>query len=143
MKVLNFFNDWDNKIDAMFWRKRKKIQRYADLDRRREPRSEDRCTITLTPQGTAGLREEKALYYGRVNNASPSGLGVDCDVKFPVGSVLFIKLQSPRTQQLIKASAEVRWVQPAASGEGYELGLEFVNMSVRNIMDLLDHIYKA
>jgi Tfp pilus assembly protein PilZ len=126
----------------MFWRKRKK-ERDSDLDRRREPRSADGFPVTLTPRDKAGRRGEKALYYGRTKNASPSGLSVDCDVPFPVGTVLSIKLQSPRTRQLIQAAGEVKWVTPQSGGQSFEIGIEFVETSVRNILELLDHIYKA
>jgi len=127
----------------MFWRKRKKKESVPDLDRRREPRSEDGCTITLSPRYSSGGRGEKTLYYGRTKNASPSGLKIDCDVEFPVGSILSIKLQSPRTRRLIQASGEVKWVTPNADGQSFEIGLEFAETSVRSIMDLLEHIYKS
>ncbi len=126
----------------MFWRRKKKKDK-EDLDRRREPRSEDGFPITLTPRDKAGRRGEKVLFYGRTRNASPSGLSVDCDREFPVGTVLSIKLQSPRTRQLIQASGEVKWVTPITDTQRYEIGLEFVETSVRNILELLDHIYKA
>ncbi|MBP1768278.1 MAG: hypothetical protein H6P98_2393 [Candidatus Aminicenantes bacterium] len=125
----------------MFWRRKKK--KAKDLDRRREPRLDDGFPITLTPRNTPGHRGEKVLYYGRTRNASPSGLRVDCDQEFPVGTVLSIKLQSPRTRQLIQASGEVKWVTPLPATQSYEIGLEFVDTSVRNILELLDHLYKA
>jgi len=127
----------------MFWKKRKKKPDPDILNRRREPRSEDGFTITLQPRNNSGLHGKKALFYGRTIDASASGLKVDCDVQFPVGTVLSIKLQSPRTRQLIKASGEVKWVKPAADNRGYEMGLEVVETSMRSIMDLLEHIYKA
>lgn len=127
----------------MFWKKRKKNKRQVDLDRRREPRSEDGCTITLTPRESPGRRGGKVLYYGRTKNASPSGLRIHCDVEFPVGTVLSIKLQSPRTRRLIQAAAQVKWVTSIEDGRYFETGLEFVETSVRNIMELLEHIYKA
>jgi len=127
----------------MFWKKRKKKKGRDDLNRRREPRSEDGFTITLTPRDSPGGRRDKTLYYGRTKNASPSGLMIDCDVRFPIGTVLSIQLQSPRTRQLIRGSGEVKWVEPTADGRGYEIGLEFVETSMRSIMDLLEHIYKA
>jgi Tfp pilus assembly protein PilZ len=126
----------------MFWRRKKKKAK-EDLDRRREPRLEDGFPVTLTPRNKSGNRGEKALYYGRTRNASPSGLRVDCDQEFPVGTVLSIKLQSPRTRQLIQASGEVKWVTPLPDTQSYEIGLEFVDTSVRNILELLDHLYKA
>jgi len=127
----------------MFWKRRKKKRGRDDLNRRREPRSEDGFTITLLPRDSPGRRGKKVLFYGRTIDASPSGLKIDCDVQFPVGTVLSIKLQSPRTRQLIKASGEVKWVKPTADNRGYEMGMEFVETSMRSIMDLLEHIYKA
>src|SRR4030065_1299905 len=100
-KGLNFRENWTIKRNAMFWKKRKKKKGRDDLNRRREPRSEDGFTITLTPRDSPGPRRDKTLYYGRTNNASPSGLMIDCDVRFPVGTVLSIQLQSPRNRPLI------------------------------------------
>ena len=125
----------------MFWRRKKK--REEDQDRRREPRLEDGFPVTLTPRTKTGRRGEKVLFYGRTRNASPSGLRVDCDQDFPVGTVLSIKLQSPRTRRLIQAAGEVKWVTPIADTQNYEIGLEFVDTSVRNILELLDHLYKS
>lgn len=127
----------------MFWKKRKKKNGWNELNRRREPRSEDGFTITLAPRDSPGRRGKRVVFYGRTIDASPSGLKIDCDVQFPVGTVLSIALQSPRTRQLIKASGEVKWVQPAADNQGYDMGLEFVETSMRTILDLLEHIYKA
>jgi hypothetical protein len=127
----------------MFWKKRKKKGSGTDPDRRREPRREDGCTITLTPRDKTGRRAEKALYYGRTKDASPSGLKIDSDVSFPVGTVVSIKLQSPKTRRLIQATGEVKWVTPDDEGRSFEIGLEFVETSIRSIMDLLEHIYKA
>jgi hypothetical protein len=126
----------------MWWRRKKK-KAEADSERRREPRLEDGFPVTLIPRDRTGWRGTKVLYYGRTRNASPSGLRVDCDHEFQVGAVLTIKLQSPRTRRLIQASGVVKWVTPIADPQGYEVGLEFVDTSVRNILELLDHIYKA
>ena len=127
----------------MFWKKRKKKGNGTDLDRRREPRREDGCTITLTPRDSTGRRGEKVLYYGRTKDASPSGLKIYSDVSFPVGTVVSIKLQSPKTRRLIQAAGEVKWVTPIDEGRSFEIGLEFVETPIGSIMDLLDHIYKA
>jgi Tfp pilus assembly protein PilZ len=127
----------------MFWKKRKKKGRGAGLDRRREPRREDECTITLTRRDSTDHRGAKTIYYGRTKNASPSGLKIDSDVSFPVGTIVSIKLQSPKTRRLIQATGEVKWVTPIGEGQSFEIGLEFVETSVGSIMDLLDHIYKA
>lgn len=126
----------------MFWRRKKKRDE-EDLDRRREPRLEDGFPITLSPRDKSGRRGEKVLYYGRTRNASPSGLSIDCEIAFPVGTILSLKLQSPRTRQLIQAAGEVKWVTPIPDARSYEIGLEFVDTSVRNILEFLDHLYKV
>jgi hypothetical protein len=141
--MLNFIENWNKKRGAMLWKKSKKKRSKAGHDRRREPRYEDGCTITLIPRDSADHQGGKVLYYGRTKNASPSGLKIDCDVQFPVGTVLSIKLQSPRTRRLIQAMGEVKWVTAVEGGRYFEIGLEFVETSVRSIMELLEHIYKA
>lgn len=126
----------------MFWKKGKKKRRGYKHDRRKEPRREDGCAVTLALRDSPGPRGAKALHYGRTRDASPSGLKIDSDVSFPVGTVLTIKLQSPKTRRLIQATAAVKWVTPLGEGQGFEVGLEFVETSLRSILDLLDHLYK-
>lgn len=123
-----------------FWRKKKKQLRE---ERRREPRFGDLNEVALVPADSGNLRGEKSAYYARTKNASPSGLRVETDVRFPVGSVLAIKLQSPKTKRLIQATGQVKWVVDLEGNQGFELGLEFVETSVATILDLLNHIYKA
>jgi len=125
-----------------FWKKMRPKRPLADVERRREPRFEDASTVILTPRDSSG-RGRPTLYYARALNASPSGLKIDCEVPFPLATVLSIRLESPRTRRLIQAAGEVKWVTPIEGERHYEIGLEIVDTSVRNIMELIEHIYKA
>ncbi|MEW5901921.1 MAG: PilZ domain-containing protein [Acidobacteriota bacterium] len=127
----------------MFRRKKKKRSGRVWEERRREPRLEDLNQVTLTPRESQEGKGEKRTYYARALNASPGGMKIQTDFPFPVGTVLSIKLHSPKTRKLIQAIGQVKWVTVLEEGRACRLGLEFVETPIRTIMDLLDHIYKA
>jgi hypothetical protein len=127
----------------MFWKKRRIKRRRLPLERRREPRFGDGVEISLAPQDPAGIRGDKHSFYALAKDVSPSGLRVKSAEQIPVGTVLTVKLQSPKTRKDIRATAEVKWSTPVGEGEAYEIGLEFIKTSVHSIMDFIEHIYKA
>ncbi len=127
----------------MLFKKRKKKARAAADERRREPRTDDLNQVTLEPQGELPPGLGRGVYYAQTKDASPSGLKVEVDVAFPVGTRVLVKLKSPKTGKVIQALAEVKWTEPLNGEHGYRTGLEFVETSVDTILDLLEHIYKA
>ncbi len=127
----------------MFWKKRRIKRARLSSDRRREPRFADGIEILLLPAETTGFQGERQSYYVRARNVSPSGLRVESADPIPVGTVLSVRLQSPKTKRDIRASAEVKWLNALGDGEAYEIGLEFVKTSVHTIMDFIEHIYKG
>jgi hypothetical protein len=127
----------------LFRRRKKKRARRVDDERRREPRTEDLNQVTLEPQGELPPGLGRGVYYAQTKDASPSGLRVETDVKFPAGTQVLVKLKSPKTRKVIQARAAVKWSEKLAGGSGFGTGLEFVETSVETILDLLEHIYKA
>jgi hypothetical protein len=127
----------------MLWKKRKIKRRRLPPDRRREPRFADGVEVVLVTQESRGVQADRRSYYAMAKNASPSGLKVESDDPIPVGTILSIRLQSPKTKKEIRATAEVKWFAPAGEGQGYEIGLEFVQTTVHSIMDFVEHIYKG
>jgi len=127
----------------MLWRKWKLKSHRRPDERRREPRFADGVEIDLVPNPTDGVKSAKRSYRVRAKNVSPGGLKVECVVPIPVGTVLTVRIQSPKTKRDIRATAEVKWLAPVEGGEVYELGLEFVQTNVHNILSLLEHIYKG
>lgn len=124
--------------------KRRRIKRpRRPSNRRREPRFSDGVEIVLTKEERPGGPRAFRNYYARTKDASPSGLKVESEDPIPVGTVLSINLRSPKTRKDIRATAEVKWLITRGDGEMYEIGLEFVNTTVRSIMDLMEHIYKS
>jgi hypothetical protein len=127
----------------MLWKKKRIKRRRRSYDRRREPRFADGVVINLVPQEAGGVRSDKRSYHVRAKNLSPGGLRVESVDPIPVGTVLSVRLQSPKTKRDIRATAEVKWLTPVGDGKVYEIGLEFVQTSVHSILDLLDHIYRG
>ena len=130
-------------MEVVLWRKRRIKRPRRTSDRRREPRFADGVEIVLAAQEKDAEGRGPRSYYARTIDASPSGLKVESTDPIPVGTVLSVRLQSPKTKSEIRATAEVRWVTRVEDGESYELGLEFVMTSVRTILDLVEHVYKS
>jgi hypothetical protein len=127
----------------MFWKKKRIKRHRLPSDRRREPRFADGIEIILLPTETVNFSGKKPSYYVKARNVSPSGLRVESTDPIPAGTVLSIKLQSPKTKRDIRATAEVKWLNALGDGEAYEIGLEFVKTNVHTIMDFVEHIYKG
>ncbi len=130
----------------MFWpwkKKRAKKQALFEEERRKEPRLEDLNDVTVEPRPAGKFGLETKPYFARTKDASASGLKVECEVRFPVDTLLSIKLLSPKTGKTIQAAGIVRWVAKLEQKEKYEIGVEFVDTPVKTIMNLLEHIYKA
>jgi hypothetical protein len=124
-------------------RKSKRNNLPAGEERRREPRHRDLNEMSLEPRETLEQGPPKRKYYARTKNASPSGLRVECEVRFPVDSLVDIRLESPKTGKVIWAGGKVKWVQALKDERGFEIGIEFVETSIDTIMNLLEHIYRA
>jgi hypothetical protein len=127
----------------MFWKKKRIKRHRLPSDRRREPRFADGIEVILLPTETVNFSGKKQSYYVKARNVSPSGLRVESTDPIPAGTVLSIKLQSPKTRRDIRATAEVKWSNALGDGEAYEIGLEFVKTNVHTIMDFVEHIYKG
>jgi hypothetical protein len=127
----------------MFWKKKRIKRHRLPSDRRREPRFADGIEVILLPTETINFSGKKQSYYVKARDVSPSGLRVESTDPIPAGTVLSIKLQSPKTRRDIRATAEVKWSNALGDGEAYEIGLEFVKTNVHTIMDFVEHIYKG
>jgi len=128
----------------MFWKRKKKKKRIFEVDeRRREPRQADANEIILQSRKAPELKVEEGVYRAWTRNASPSGLKVECDFSFPLGTVFDIKIFSPRRGKQVHAAGRVIWAARSKEDKVYEIGLEFVETSVDTILEIVDHIYRA
>jgi hypothetical protein len=130
----------------MFWFRKKKLKKKKlprGEERRKEPRLEDLNELTVEPRQPEKLGIPKRSYFARTRDASPSGLRVECEVRFPVDTELNIRLQSPKTGKMIQAAGVVKWVAKLKEREVFEIGLEFIDTPIKTILNLLEHIYKA
>ena len=128
----------------MFWPKKwRKKEAQSAREKRKEPRFDELNEITIEPRQSEVLGVERGIYYAQTKNASPGGMKIQTLMKFPLETVLTIKLQSRKTGKLIQATGKVKWVKSIGEDGGFEIGLEFQDTPVNTIMDLLDHIYKS
>ncbi len=127
----------------MFLKKRGKKGRRASRERRREPRYPEGIEITLVPQKPTRVRGGTRSYNVRMKDVSPGGFRVESFDFIPIGTVLAVNLKSSKTRKDIRATAEVKWITEAKGGKTHEIGLEFVETTVRSIMDIVEHIYKG
>jgi hypothetical protein len=128
----------------MFWKKEKKKKNIKDEDeRRREPRHEDASEIILQSRRAPELKMEEGVYRAWTKDASPSGLKIECDFTFPLGTVFDIKIFFPQKRKQVRAAGRVIWTAGLKEDRAYEIGLEFVETSVDTILEIVDHIYRA
>jgi hypothetical protein len=127
----------------MFWKKKRKKKQISEEDeRRREPRHLDANEIILQCRKDPGLKVEAGVYRAWTKNASPSGLKVECDFTFPLGTVFDIQIFSPKRRKQVHAAGRVIWTARLKQSKSYEMGLEFVETSVDTILEIVDHIYR-
>jgi hypothetical protein len=127
-----------------FWKKKPgRKKRFSEEERRREPRYEDLNDLTIEPIQPEKLGVQKRSYFARTKDASPSGLRIECEVRFPLNTKLSLKLESRKTGRVIEAEGTVKWAARLKEEEKFEIGINFVDTSVKTIMELLEHIYKA
>ena len=128
----------------MFWKRKKKKEPILEEDeRRREPRHADANEIILQSRAAQELKVEEGVYRAWTRNASPSGLKVECDFSFPLGTVFDIKIFSPKSHKQIHAAGRVIWTARLKEVKAFEIGLEFVETSVDTILEIVDHIYRV
>jgi hypothetical protein len=128
----------------MFWRRKRKKKRISEEDeRRREPRHLDANEMILQSREDPGLKVEAGVYRAWTKNASPSGLKIECDFTFPLGTVFDIKIFSPKRRRQVHAAGRVIWTARLKQGKAYEIGLEFVETSVDTILEIVGHIYRS
>lgn len=85
-------------------------------------------TVTLI-SGKKNLSKEKIMY-NSIKDFSSSGVSIQTNIFFPVGTLLNIKITLKTLREKINAIGKVKWVNVVVEDKYYEMGVEFVNASI-------------
>jgi Tfp pilus assembly protein PilZ len=95
-------------------------------------------TISLLT-GKKNLPKEKVMY-NSIKDFSASGVSIQTNVLFPVGTLLNIKFTLKTLREKINAIGKVKWVNVIVEDKYYEIGVEFVNASIYSLQKIDDYI---
>lgn len=95
-------------------------------------------TVTLI-SGKKNLSKEKIMY-NSIKDFSSSGVSIQTNIFFPVGTLLNIKITLKTPREKINAIGKVKWVNVMVEDKYYEMGVEFVNASIYALKRIEDYI---
>lgn len=113
------------------------------LDRRRDLRIEEENQISFSVSSEEESNLHRRMTYCLTRNISRNGAMICTDTFLPVGSLLTLEISLGRPYDVINLVGEVRWIKSLPGDEGFEAGLEFIDIppggAVTLITYLLDH----
>ena len=109
-------------------------------EKRIATRLEEGIGVTVTViSGKKNLPEGKIMY-NSVKDFSASGVSIQTNIFFPVGTLLNIKFTLKTIKEKINAIGKVKWVNVIVEDKYYEMGVEFVNASFYALQKIDDYI---
>jgi hypothetical protein len=114
----------------------------AKKERRKANRikKEDRATIKAVYQFEA--QQGKKFFNILSKDISLTGIKIQTDTFFPVDTILKIEIPLTTPPRSISANGKVRWIKILSARELFEIGCEFVEMSIHDTKILKDYIRK-
>ncbi len=95
-------------------------------------------TVSLI-SGKKNLSKEKVMY-NSIKDFSASGISIQTNVLFPVGTLLNVKFTLKSLKEKINAIGKVKWVNVIVEDKYYEMGVEFVNASIFSLKRIDEYI---
>ena len=80
----------------------------------------------IVPNAGEGLRGIKT---GKTKNVSATGVLFHNDVKLDIGTIIDVKFLKPKTFDFFESAAKVVRVEIPTDGKGYEIGVQFINLT--------------
>ncbi len=109
--------------------------------RRRDKRFKEKNEVVI--QYTADRK--KISRYEEINattfDLSISGARIHSKKSFPVDTVLRIRIDLKKSNQVVKVDGKVKWVEKMSGEDFYEIGVEFLHDISKTILSLLRHLY--
>lgn len=110
-------------------------------EKRKEKRYKDNNKVMLESLKREERAPGKKICHAVSQDLSLSGMKIECNTFFPVNSFLKINLSLSKLNQLIKLNGIIRWVKSKFENELFSCGIEFVNISPENNINLISHIH--
>ena len=109
-------------------------------EKRIATRLEEGIDVTISSlTRNKNLPKEKVMY-NSIKDFSASGVSIQTNVLFPVGTLLNIKFTLKTLREKINAIGKVKWVNVIVEDKYYEMGIEFVNASIYSLQKIDDYI---
>jgi uncharacterized protein (TIGR02266 family) len=100
----------------------------AEQFRRTDPRYDRRLEVEIAASGESHI--------GLSRNISLGGMFVELPAMLPLGSAIQVRFSVPTQSEPIEVTGEVRWVERAAAGQGFGLGIRFHGLRARDVWAL-------
>lgn len=111
------------------------------IEKRKDQRKQEENKLTID----LFSNEIETGKYIRVNaltqDISLSGIRVQCDKTFPVGTMVKTKITLSKSHKLINLDGRIVWVKDVQDGEFFEMGIQFVDALPHKVMVLLQHLF--
>lgn len=111
------------------------------IEKRRDQRKQEENKLTLELFSD----ERSTGKYIKVNaltqDISLSGIRVQCDKSFPVGTVVKTQITLSKSRKLINLDGKIVWVNDVQDGEFFEMGIQFIDALPHKVMVLLQHLF--
>lgn len=100
------------------------------LENRIATRLEEGIDVTITLLSRKKSLPKEKVMYSSIKDFSSSGVSIQTNILFPVGTLLNIKFTLKTLKEKINAIGKVKWVNVIVEDKYYEMGVEFVNASI-------------
>ena len=100
------------------------------LENRIATRLEEGIDVTITLLSRKKSLPKEKVMYNSIKDFSSSGVSIQTNILFPVGTLLNIKFTLKTQKEKINAIGKVKWVNVIVEDKYYEMGVEFVNASI-------------
>jgi len=114
----------------------------AKKERRKANRIKKEDRVTITPVYQFEAQQRKRFFNILSKDISLTGVKIQTDTFFPVDTILKIEISLTNPPRSISANGKVRWVKILSARELFEIGCEFVEMSIHDTKILKDYIRK-
>jgi len=111
------------------------------IEKRKDKRKQEENKLTVELFSD----EKETGKYIRLNaltqDISLSGVRIQCDKSFPVGTVVKTKITLSKSHKLVSLEGKIKWIKDIHEGELYEMGIQFIDALPHKVMVLLQHLF--
>jgi len=109
-------------------------------ERRKEERKQDAHKVDLKPYSDYMQTFIRRTSFALTENISQGGVKILTDTFLPLDSVVRLEINMARYNRKMTLPGKVRWVFEHEDTRIYEMGLEFVDKSQNNTVELKEYL---